>query len=92
MSIVCIILAIGFNLKYTKGYPDKKADVPMIFTLIAGCCIALWGNIKGVESASIDAINGENKYEIQVKETFVDGRLVKTDTLYVRKNGKASGK
>lgn len=86
-ALFVVTLAIC-TVRLSKQIAPKLRDLlawVVILAMFYGFFYGVMIHLKEAKNIRIQDLKGQNPYEIQVKETYIDGRLEKTDTLYVRK-------
>lgn len=86
-ALFVVTLAIC-TVRLSKQIAPKLRDLlawVVILAMFYGFFLGVMFHLKEAKNIRIQDLKGQNPYEIQVKETYIDGRLEKTDTLYVRK-------
>ena len=75
---------LDLELKEKYSYKTKKVFLVWLTMVFACGCFVLFVSMKSSKDAYINSLKGKNKYRIEVRDEYRDGKFYDSDTVYVK--------
>jgi len=76
--------ALDLKLQEEYSYKTKKVFLVWLTMVFACGCFVLFVSMKSSKDAYINSLKGKNKYRIEIREEYRDGKFYDSDTVYVK--------
>ena len=75
---------LDLELKEKYSYKTKKVFLIWLTMILACGFMASFTSMKSSKEAYINSLKGKNKYRIEIREEYRDGKFYDSDTVYVK--------